>query len=169
MKKDSQKSIKEELKNLLEISQKFFLSIKSLLRILTNHELTSNSREINPAESNVLDEDEIALIKQHQDSFYQEFVDKVKKGRNLTEEETFNVAQGQILTGRQAKQQKIVDEIGGLYTTVDALADELDIDEPDVVFIRTRPRFKLPFFNAQISSLVKTIFKSYTHLQDSKL
>ena len=54
--KDSQKLIREELKNILDISNKFFLSIKNLLRILASNHLTSKSSEISSTESNILDE-----------------------------------------------------------------------------------------------------------------
>ncbi len=56
IKKDSQKLIREELKNILDISNKFFLSIKNLLRILASNHLTSKSSEISSTESNILDE-----------------------------------------------------------------------------------------------------------------
>tara|TARA_B100000579_G_scaffold337425_1_gene288417 strand:- start:293 stop:673 length:381 start_codon:yes stop_codon:yes gene_type:complete len=56
IKKDSQKLIREELKNILDISNKFFLSIKNLLRILASDHLTSKSSEISSTESNILDE-----------------------------------------------------------------------------------------------------------------
>ncbi len=44
-KEDSQKLIKEELGNLLEISKMFFVSIKSLIQLLSKTSFPSNSEE----------------------------------------------------------------------------------------------------------------------------
>ena len=56
IKQDSQNIISEELKNLLEISKKFVLSIKNLIVILQTHSFSNKSSKENPIESNSLDE-----------------------------------------------------------------------------------------------------------------
>lgn len=49
---------------------------------------------------------------------YDQFLTKVAEGRNMTKEEVNKVGRGRIWTGRQAKDLKLVDEIGGLTTAV---------------------------------------------------
>ena len=56
-KKDSQKSIREELTNLFDICKTFFLSLKNLIVILS----TTESSKAEPIEENVLKEDEQPL------------------------------------------------------------------------------------------------------------
>ena len=61
LKKDSQKFIREELKNLFDICKQFFVSIKSLLGILASYSLSYESSEANPLEEPILKEDEQPL------------------------------------------------------------------------------------------------------------
>ncbi len=65
IKQDSQNIISEELKNLLEISKKFVLSIKNLIEILKTHSFSNKSSKENPIESNSLDEDNQPLSLVH--------------------------------------------------------------------------------------------------------
>ena len=61
VKKDSQKVIREELKNLLNICKKLLVSLKNLIGILANNSLSSESNEANAIEENILEEDEKPL------------------------------------------------------------------------------------------------------------
>ena len=61
VKKDSQKFIREEVTNLLDICKKFFISIKSLMGVLASTSFASRENNINTVENNVLNEDEQAL------------------------------------------------------------------------------------------------------------
>jgi protease-4 len=47
-------------------------------------------------------------------AFYDQFVEKVAESRHSTPEKIDALAQGRVWTGRQAKQNKLVDELGGL-------------------------------------------------------
>lgn len=58
---------------------------------------------------------------------HQQFIEAVAEGRNLSIEEVRKIADGRILTGRQAKSLKLVDQLGGLQLTIDQLAHELGI------------------------------------------
>ena len=61
LKEDSQKFIREELTNLWDICEKFFISIKNLIGILASNSLSSESSEANPVEENLLNKDEQPL------------------------------------------------------------------------------------------------------------
>lgn len=62
VKEDSQEVIKEELKNLFDISKMFYISLKSLIEILAEKSLSSESSERNPIVSNELNEHPLNLV-----------------------------------------------------------------------------------------------------------
>jgi protease-4 len=61
---------------------------------------------------------------------YDQFLAKVADGRQMTKEEVNQVGRGRIWTGRQAKELKLVDELGGLTTAL-GLAKKLAGIPPD--------------------------------------
>ena len=65
IKRDSQTFIIEELKNLFDISKKFFVSLKNLIGILASNSRSSESKKENPINKNVLEEIEkpLSLVK----------------------------------------------------------------------------------------------------------
>ena len=88
---------------------------------------------------------------------YKDFVDKVAKGRNLKFDEVEPNAQGRIWMGEDAKNIKLVDEIGSLQFSIN-LAKKLSkiSDDEEIVLIE----FPKPgLFNFQISELLG--IKSY--------
>jgi len=92
-----------------------------------------------------MSDDEISLLQEHQDIFYRDFVLKVKRHRGLTEKEVYAFAQGQLISGEQALQYHLIDGIGNFYDVVNALSKELNIDEPQLVFMRKQSNFTFPF------------------------
>src|SRR4029079_15127559 len=68
-------------------------------------------------------EDELKKLQEQLQSFYDDFVEKVATSRHTTPEEIDALAQGRVWTGRQAKQNKLVDELGGLDRAI-ALAKQ---------------------------------------------
>lgn len=73
-------------------------------------------RDFSPEEKKILRE-EIGYI-------YEQFVERVASARNLPREEVERLGRGRVWTGRQAKDLKLVDELGGLPRAVE-LACEL--------------------------------------------
>ncbi len=71
-----------------------------------NAEINSPARPFNPGELKKLNE--------QLQSFYDQFVEKVAESRHSTPEQIDALAQGRVWTGRQAKQNHLVDELGGL-------------------------------------------------------
>lgn len=51
--------------------------------------------------------------------YFTDFVPKVAKGRNKTDEEVNSIGQGHVWTGAQAKERGLVDEIGGLEKAIE--------------------------------------------------
>jgi protease IV len=68
-------------------------------------------------------QDELKKLQEQLQSFYDDFVEKVATSRHTTPEQIDALAQGRVWTGRQAKQNKLVDELGGLDRAI-ALAKQ---------------------------------------------
>jgi protease-4 len=71
-----------------------------------NAEINSPARRYNPGE--------LKKLQEQLQAFYDQFVEKVAESRHSTPEKIDALAQGRVWTGRQAKQNKLVDELGGL-------------------------------------------------------
>jgi protease IV len=63
-------------------------------------------------------QDELKKLQEQLQSFYDDFVEKVATARHATPEEIDALAQGRVWTGRQAKQNRLIDELGGLERAV---------------------------------------------------
>ncbi len=61
---------------------------------------------------------ERAKVGQQLQAFYDQFVERVAASRHMTPEHVDSLAQGRVWTGRQAKQNGLVDAIGGLERAV---------------------------------------------------
>jgi len=71
-----------------------------------NAEMGSPARKYNP--------EELQKLQEQLQSFYDQFVEKVADARHSTPEKIDALAQGRVWTGRQAKQNGLVDQLGGL-------------------------------------------------------
>lgn len=81
--------------------------------------------------------------------YFNNFVPKVAKGRNKTNEEVNTIAQGRVWTGTQAKANGLIDEFGGLEKAID-IAKQIaglaaDKDVKRVVLPAPRPFFETIF------------------------
>ncbi|KAJ2548901.1 hypothetical protein EV175_004652 [Coemansia sp. RSA 1933] len=102
-----------------------------------------------------LSESELLRHKKRIDDLYDDFVGRVAKGRNYTPEQAEAVAQGQVYTGIQAKENGLVDELGGLTRAIEDAAQlgrptdnkfRADITENVTVFVAT-DNIKTPLRN----------------------
>jgi protease-4 len=84
--------------------------------------------------------DEVKKVDEHIRAVYDDFVGKVAESRKKSREEIHRIAQGRVWTGQQAKDNGLVDELGGLDRAI-ALAKELaDIAPEEEVEIVTYPQ-----------------------------
>jgi protease-4 len=89
----------------------------------------------------------VALSQQQTNNIYfNNFLPKVSKGRNMEMERTNSLGQGRVWTGTQAIQNGLIDEFGGLERAVE-VAKELaglpaDKDVKRIVFPAPRPFFE---------------------------
>jgi len=91
-------------------------------------------RELTPEEEEIM--------QQMIDEYYEQFIDVVAEGRELSREEVRNLATGQIYTGTEAKELGLVDELGDLDTAID-LAAELAGIETAIVEYYQPPKLTL--------------------------
>lgn len=63
-------------------------------------------------------EEEMALVQEFTDFIYDEFIEKVSQGRDLSLENVEEIAQGRVWTGLQASELGLVDELGGLSDAI---------------------------------------------------
>jgi len=94
--------------------------------------------------------DELAKMTEQINSIYfNNFVPKVAKGRNKSDEEVNSIAQGRVWTGAQAKEKGLIDEFGGLEKAIEiakGLANlPADKDVRRINFPEPRPFFETIF------------------------
>lgn len=99
-------------------------------------------------------EEERALLQSVMDDVHKQFIDAVAAGRALEVTAVQALADGRIFTGRQAKEAKLVDELGNLEDAIQLAADLAGIEgEPKVV--EPRRRFSIrELIESRISGLL---------------
>ena len=91
-------------------------------------------------------EERAKMEQQTSNIYFNNFLPKVSKGRNMDMERANSLGQGRVWTGTQAKQNGLIDEFGGLERAVE-VAKELaglpaDKDVKRIVFPAPRPFFE---------------------------
>ncbi len=93
--------------------------------------------------------EERKLLQNVVDDVHQQFVQAVAKGRGLSVSEVKEIADGRIMTGKQALTLKLVDEMGGLEKTIELLAKKIGVEgRPKVI----EEKEKTPFFDWLLQS-----------------
>jgi protease-4 len=86
-----------------------------------------------------MSDEERKLMQSVMDDVHQQFIQAVADGRSLEISEVQPLADGRILTGRQAKEARLVDELGDLDDAIHLAADIVGIEgEPKIVEPRRR-------------------------------
>lgn len=86
-----------------------------------------------------MSEEERGLLQTVMDDVHKQFIEAVAAGRALELTDVQDLADGRIFTGRQAKDAKLVDELGDLEDAIQLAADVVGIEgEPKVVEPRRR-------------------------------
>lgn len=95
---------------------------------------------------------------------YSEFLDIVAQGRELDRDYVHSIAQGKVWLGEEAKNLKLIDEIGGLELTINTLAKDLKLSNYEVIEIVESDSFEtilkqyLPF---------KTLIQNFASLDEN--
>lgn len=86
-----------------------------------------------------MSEEDRRILQNVMDDVHTQFIEAVAEGRSLKITEVKSIADGRIFTGRQAKDEKLVDELGDLDDAVKLAAELAGIEgEPKVVEPRKR-------------------------------
>src|SRR4030065_2029582 len=80
--------------------------------------------------------EETVLMQGMTDQLYNQFIQVVARGRNMSEGKVRELATGQLYTGIQAKELGLVDELGGLQTAIDLAASLADIEKAEVEYYK---------------------------------
>jgi protease IV len=87
-------------------------------------------------------ESELQKINAQLRSFYTDFVRKAAESRRTSPEKIDSLAQGRVWTGRQAKENGLVDELGGLDRAIAIAKERAHLDPSSDVEVVTYPRPK---------------------------
>ncbi len=86
-----------------------------------------------------LTEEERAKLRREIETFYKGFVDRVAEGRKKPYDTIEPLAQGRVWLGGQAKQNGLVDELGGLDRAVEMVRDRAKISSSEKIVLVTYP------------------------------
>lgn len=76
-----------------------------------------------------MSEQERLYIERMIDKIYDTFLSRVSEGRKLSKDEVHTIAQGRVWTGVMAKEQGLVDELGGLEDAIEIAANTAELKE----------------------------------------
>lgn len=76
--------------------------------------------------------EELAMLQEMIDESYEEFVNIIEQGRNMSEADVKKVADGRILGGTQAMKAGLVDEIGNEKATLNALRADYELQDAEL-------------------------------------
>jgi protease-4 len=100
-----------------------------------------------------MSEEDRGLLQTVMDDVHKQFIEAVAEGRAIELTEAQALADGRIFTGRQAKEARLVDELGNLEDAIQLAADVVGIEgEPKVV--EPRRRFSIrEFLESKLSAM----------------
>jgi protease-4 len=86
------------------------------------------------------DKHEWARLQAFLDQIYGDFKHKVAQGRGLTDEQVEAIAKGRIWSGTRAKENGLVDELGGLETAIRLAKEEAGIPADEEIRLVVYPK-----------------------------
>jgi protease IV len=86
-----------------------------------------------------LDDEQRAKLRREIETFYKGFVDRVAAGRKKPYDTVEPLAQGRVWLGAQAKQNGLVDELGGLDRAIEMVRDRAKISSSEKITLVTYP------------------------------
>ncbi len=80
-----------------------------------------------------LTQKELAKWQALSDEIYEEFIKEVAEGRKLEISEVRSLATGELFTGSQAKELKLIDHVGDYQKAIDVAAELAEIEDPVII------------------------------------
>jgi len=138
-----------EFTNIEELFRK--IGIKGVVLKSGEHkDIGSPFREMTPEEKRIIQE----VI----DNVHQQFIKAVADGRKLDRSKVTQIADGRILTGEQAKELGLVDQIGNLDDAIDATAKLVGIEgKPDILYPKRKFSIWELLIRETVSALLETL------------
>ncbi len=123
-----------------------------LEKFLKKHGITASSLKTGPYADlgsvlRSMDKKERELMDAEVERIYRQFLERVSRCRGRSEDEIDAVARGRVWSGFEARQQHLIDEIGGIESAVAYLLGKLELPRAKVQFY---PRIKRSFLEKQI-------------------
>lgn len=113
-----------------------------------------------------MSDDERKILQTLIDDVQSQFVHAIAQGRNLSPEKVLEIADGRIMTGRQALAVGLVDKLGGLETAIDLAAELSGMTDPNVVYpVKPSPKL-IDYF---MQGITENLFKTMQQQSDLKL
>ncbi len=91
------------------------------------------------SEYSIFTDEQKEIINRQMKELYRDFVGKVAEGRKMDREAVESVAQGRAWTGSQAKENGLVDEVGGLQLAISIAKEKADMKESEMPEILILP------------------------------
>jgi protease-4 len=92
------------------------------------------------------------------DNVHQQFIQAVAEGRKLDRSKVIEIADGRILTGEQAKQLGLVDQIGNLQDAIDTTAKMVGIEgKPNILYPKRRISLWELLIRETVSAILETL------------
>jgi len=134
-----------QFSNLEELLKK--IGVKGVVLKSGEHkDIGSPFREMTPEEKRIMQE----VL----DNVHQQFIQAVADGRKLERSKVAQIADGRILTGEQAKNLGLVDQLGNLHDTIDVAAKMVGIEgKPNVLY----PKRKISIWDLLMRDMASAI------------
>jgi len=134
-----------QFSNLEELLKK--IGVKGVVLKSGEHkDIGSPFREMTPEEKGIMQE----VL----DNVHQQFIQAVADGRKLERSKVAQIADGRILTGEQAKNLGLVDQLGNLQDTIDVTAKMVGIEgKPNVLY----PKRKISIWELLMRDMASAI------------
>lgn len=83
--------------------------------------------------SRPMTDDEEVILQSIIDEMYDDFVQVIVDGRNMSEAQVRDLADGRIYTGKQAKELDLIDEIGSFEDTIALMEEDMELSGAHVI------------------------------------
>lgn len=99
----------------------------------------------------------VEILKRIVDDVYGRFCDLVAKGRDLGRDQVRELADGTVFTAAEARDRKMIDEIGFWEDAVHTTAQQLGVETVRVVRYEDRPRLLQELLGADVSAAARRL------------
>ncbi|NJB82422.1 signal peptide peptidase SppA [Wenyingzhuangia aestuarii] len=139
------------LPNAAKLAQKIGINSE----VVSTHNNGANYSVVQP-----IDDRFKAVVKKGIETIYDNFLERVAKGRNMTKAQVDAIAQGRVWTGKKALEIGLVDELGGLDNAVAYAATKAGVENYS---LKEYPEYELDF--SELLS-VGSFLKSETNIDE---